>query len=100
MWRGLTCGPSCGFQAAFQHCQEDLGHAEEQGLTNSYYVLNAGDDLQLLMAHDGGRSNHGIHKVAFSIFKEAADKALARAAGQDLLKTAFAGNICGMGHLL
>jgi len=84
----------------FNIAEKNLGRAEKEGLINSHYVFNAGDDLQLLMVHDRGESNHGIHKLAFDIFKEAADKALELklyGAGQDLLKTAFAGNICGMG---
>lgn len=84
----------------FNIAEKNLRHAEKEGLINSHYVFNAGDDLQLLMVHDKGESNHGIHKLAFDTFKEAADKASELklyGAGQDLLKTAFAGNICGMG---
>jgi len=77
-----------------------LKEAQNEGLINSYYVFNAGDDLELLMVHQKGESNPKIHKLAWNIFKEAADKAKALklyGAGQDLLKTAFSGNIRGMG---
>jgi fructose 1,6-bisphosphate aldolase/phosphatase len=52
------------------------------------------------MVHDKGEQNHMIHELAWNTFKEAADKALALklyGAGQDLLKNAFSGNVCGMG---
>ena len=84
----------------FNIAEKRLKQAQEKGLINNYYVFNAGDDLELLMVHEKGESNHRIHKLAFDTFKEAADKALKLklyGAGQDLLKTAFTGNICGMG---
>lgn len=66
----------------------------------SYYVFHAGDDLQLLMIHDKGESSPEIRKLAWNTFKEATDKALELklyGAGQDILKTGFSENICGMG---
>jgi fructose 1,6-bisphosphate aldolase/phosphatase len=74
--------------------------ATKEGIINNYYVFNAGDDLELLMAHDKGEQNKEIHKLAWETFKEAANKALQLklyAAGQDLLKDAFSGNVRGMG---
>jgi fructose 1,6-bisphosphate aldolase/phosphatase len=80
--------------------EKNLKLAKEEGLINSYYVFNAGDDLQLLMVHEKGESNPEIHKLAWNTFQEAANKALSLklyGAGQDLLKNAFSGNIRGMG---
>lgn len=80
--------------------EKNLKRAQEKGLINNYYVFNAGDDLQLLMVHQKGESNHVIHELAWNTFKEAANKALELklyGAGQDLLKDAFSGNIRGMG---
>jgi fructose 1,6-bisphosphate aldolase/phosphatase len=80
--------------------EKNLRKAVEEGLINSHYVFNVGDDLQLLMIHERGESNPEIHKLAWDTFKEAADKAMELklyGAGQDLLKTAFSGNIRGMG---
>jgi fructose 1,6-bisphosphate aldolase/phosphatase len=80
--------------------EKNLERAKKAGVINSYRVFNAGDDLQLLMVHERGESNHIVHKLAFDIFQQSANKALALklyGAGQDLLKTAFAGNIRGMG---
>jgi fructose 1,6-bisphosphate aldolase/phosphatase len=52
------------------------------------------------MAHELGEQNSQIHRLAWETFKEAASKALQLklyAAGQDLLKDAFSGNVRGMG---
>jgi len=71
-----------------------------EGIINNFIVFNAGDDLELLMAHEKGEQNRDIHKLAWDTSKEAADKALQLklyAAGQDLLKDAFSGNVRGMG---
>ena len=74
------------------------------GIINNFFVFNAGDDLELLMAHENGEQNRDVHKLAWDTFKEAADKALqlklyaaGQDAGQDLLKDAFSGNVRGMG---
>lgn len=80
--------------------EKNLKRAKQEGLINSYYVFNAGDDLQLLMIHDKGESDSEIHGFAWETFQEAANKALKLklyGAGQDLLKNAFSGNIRGMG---
>ncbi len=77
-----------------------LEKAEEDGLINTHHVFNVGDDLQLLMAHQGGESNAEIHRLAWEIFQKASDKAKELklyGAGQDLLATAFSGNVRGMG---
>jgi len=80
--------------------EKNLRTVKKEGLINSYYVFNVGDDLQLLMVHEMGEANPEIHKLAWDTFREAADKALELklyGAGQDLLKTAFSGNVRGMG---
>ncbi len=87
-------------QPLFRIAQKNLETAKNSGLINNFFVFNAGDDLELLMLHDKGERNHLIHELAWNTFKEAADKALALklyGAGQDILKTAFSGNVCGMG---
>jgi fructose 1,6-bisphosphate aldolase/phosphatase len=88
------------FPHHFSKSQKETGKRQAQGVINSYSVFNAGDDLELLMVHEKGEQNHMIHELAWNTFKEAADKALdlkLYGAGQDLLKTAFSGNVCGMG---
>lgn len=84
----------------FEIAKTNLEEAKEKGLINGSYVFNAGDDLELLMVHKKGEKNREIHALAWGIFQKAADKAKdlkLYGAGQDLLKTAFSGNIRGMG---
>ena len=73
----------------------------ETGLINSFYVTHAGDDLELIFSHNRGVDNPEIHEMAWKIFKEATEKVSKKlklyAAGQDLLKDAFSGNVKGMG---
>ncbi len=73
----------------------------KSGLINSFYITNAGDDLQLIFTHNKGVDNEEIHKMAWDVFKEATEKVSKPlklyAAGQDLLKDAFSGNVRGMG---
>jgi fructose 1,6-bisphosphate aldolase/phosphatase len=80
--------------------EKNLKNAAKKGVVNNFYVFNAGDDLELLMVHEKGEESNEIHQLAWNTFKEAADKALEMklyGAGQDLLKTAFSGTVCGMG---
>lgn len=81
--------------------EEKLKSYMSNGLITSYYVTNAGDDLQLIFSHSRGVDSEEIHEMAWSVFKEATEKVSKPmklyAAGQDLLKDAFSGNIRGMG---
>jgi fructose 1,6-bisphosphate aldolase/phosphatase len=84
----------------FDIAEKNLKKAVNEGRINNFFVFNAGDDLELLMVHENGEQNSDIHRLAWDTFKEAADKALQLklyAAGQDLLKDAFSGNVRGMG---
>ena len=84
----------------FDIAEKNLKKAVNEGVINNFLVFNAGDDLELLMVHENGEQNSDIHRLAWDTFKEAADKALQLklyAAGQDLLKDAFSGNVRGMG---
>jgi fructose 1,6-bisphosphate aldolase/phosphatase len=80
--------------------EKNMERAEREGLINNSYVFHAGDDLELLMVHQQGENNPAIHKLAWDTFQEAAKKAAELklyGAGQDILKTAFSGNVKGMG---
>ena len=84
----------------FNVAEKNLKKAAEKNVINSYYIFNAGDDLELLMVHEKGEQNPEIHKLAWDTFKECASKASQLklyAAGQDLLKDAFSGNVRGLG---
>lgn len=80
--------------------RSSLKKAQEEGTINSFYVFNAGDDLELLMVHEKGEKNRDVHAVAWEAFQKATERAKELklyGAGQDLLKTAFSGNVRGMG---
>ncbi len=48
-----------------------LEKAKKDGLLVDYHVLNAGDDLQLLMSHRKGVDAEEIHGLAWNTFEEA-----------------------------
>jgi len=97
---GSIVGHHVVAQPLFEIAKDRLENAQKRGLINSFYVFNAGDDLELLMVHEKGERNSEIHALAWETFQQAAEKAKdlkLYGAGQDLLKTAFSGNIRGMG---
>ena len=97
---GSLAGHSVVPQPLFDIADRRLDEAKETGLINSFYVFNAGDDLELLMTHFKGENSEEIHKMAWDTFVAAAEKAKSLklyGAGQDLLKDAFSGNVRGMG---
>ncbi len=77
-------------------------HVRENGkdAVTDAYVSYTGDDVAIVMTHRGGICNAGIHRLAWEAFlagtKVAKEQGL-YGAGQDLLKDAFTGNVCGMG---
>jgi len=80
--------------------KESLQKAKDEKLLIDFHVTNCGDDLELIMTHTKFIENSEIHKLAFDTFMKCADvakKLKLYGAGQDLLKTAFSGNIKGMG---
>lgn len=72
----------------------------KKDLLIDFYIGYTGDDIHILMSHKNGVGNSKIHKLAFDAFMKGAEVAKSQGlygAGQDLLKTAFTGNIKGMG---
>ncbi|MBI4644061.1 MAG: fructose 1,6-bisphosphatase [Deltaproteobacteria bacterium] len=77
-----------------------LASAKTQDQIIDFHVTACGDDLELIMTHQKGVDNQGIHQLAWEIFETCTR--LARqlklyGAGQDLLADAFSGNVKGMG---
>ncbi len=73
---------------------------KEDSLLRDSFVTHCGDDMELIMTHTRGVDNPEIHALAWAVFSECT--ALARemklyGAGQDILSTAFSGNVKGMG---
>jgi fructose 1,6-bisphosphate aldolase/phosphatase len=80
--------------------RENLKASKESGEIIDFRVLNAGDDLDLIMTHREGVDSTKIHKLAWETFEKATEKAKELklyGAGQDLLADAFSGNVKGMG---
>ncbi len=97
---GSLAGHTVVPEPLFKIAKEKLAEAKETGLVKSFYVFNAGDDLELLMTHHEGENSEEIHGLAWGTFKAAADRAKELklyGAGQDLLVDAFSGNVRGMG---
>jgi len=77
-----------------------LEEKRKNGDIIDFRVLNAGDDLELIMTHREGVDSEKIHEIAWQAFEKAAEKAKELklyGAGQDLLADAFSGNVRGMG---
>jgi fructose 1,6-bisphosphate aldolase/phosphatase len=73
---------------------------EGAGLLLDQRVTSTGDDIAILMVHQRGRGAEEIHRLAWNAFLEATEAAREQGlygAGQDLLATAFSGNLRGMG---
>ncbi len=71
-----------------------------EGLIIDSYVGYTGDDIHIIMSHTNGVNNSKVHKIAFDAFMEGTKVAKEQSlygAGQDMLKTAFSGNVKGMG---
>ncbi len=98
---GSLVGHSTVHPEQLKVAEESLKKAKESGLILDYYVFHCGDDLELLMTHRKGESNPEIHGLAWNTFKEVTEKVSKPlklyAAGQDLLKETFSGNVKGMG---
>lgn len=97
---GSVCGHSRPHPKMMKVCEDVLKDGVKAGTLNDFYVSRVGDDINLIMTHTKGENNSDVHGLAFSAFQAAAK--LARdmkmyAAGQDILKDAFSGNIRGMG---
>jgi len=70
------------------------------GVIIDYHVFSTGDDIAILMSHTFGKLAEPVHKLAFEAFMSGTEIAKEQGlygAGQDLLKTAFSGNVKGMG---
>ena len=73
---------------------------QNSDLLLDHYIGYCGDDVHIVMSHNHGTDNKGIHKLAWDAFmagtKTAKEEGL-YGAGQDLLRDSFSGNVKGMG---
>jgi fructose 1,6-bisphosphate aldolase/phosphatase len=97
---GGYVGHSSSHPLVLEKAGEHLERAKGEGLLIDFHVTRCGDDLQLIMTHQQGEENQRIHKLAWDTFVDCTDvakKLKLHGAGQDLLSTAFSGNVRGMG---
>jgi len=88
--------PSQKLLQAVENYIKDKG----KGLIIDFCVGHTGDDIAILTTHKKGVLNEKIHKLCWDAFLAGTEVAKTQGlygAGQDLLKTAFSGNIKGMG---
>jgi fructose 1,6-bisphosphate aldolase/phosphatase len=65
-----------------------------------HHISTTGDDVAILMTHNHGVGDTRVHELAWRAFLKGAAAARSQglyAAGQDLLKDSFSGNVRGMG---
>jgi fructose 1,6-bisphosphate aldolase/phosphatase len=97
---GSVCGHSRPHPKMMERCGEILKDGMKAGTINDFYVTRVGDDINLFMTHFRGENNRDVHGLAWEAFLGAtklAKEMKMYAAGQDLLKDAFSGNVRGMG---
>src|SRR3989344_5363886 len=80
--------------------EEVRNFVSQSDLITDFRVFNIGDDISILMAHNLGKGNSDVHRLAWDAFT--AGTAVARkqglyGAGQDLLADSFSGNVKGLG---
>jgi fructose 1,6-bisphosphate aldolase/phosphatase len=70
------------------------------GLATDFHISHTGDDVAVLLVHDRGKADARIHGLLWDAFYAGAETAREQGlygAGQDLLSSAFSGNIRGLG---
>ncbi|HVO78294.1 MAG TPA: fructose 1,6-bisphosphatase, partial [Methanomassiliicoccales archaeon] len=81
-------------------CEDILKDGMKAGTIDDFYVTRVGDDINLYRTHTKGENNKEVHGLAWEAFKAGAKVAKEMklyAAGQDILKDAFSGNVRGAG---
>jgi fructose 1,6-bisphosphate aldolase/phosphatase len=97
---GGYVGHSGSHPEILEMAREGMDRAKKTGIVIDYHVTRCGDDLQLIMTHEHGMNDGGIHEMAWNIFVDCtglARKLKLHGAGQDLLSDAFSGNVKGLG---
>ncbi len=92
---GHLCPSPALVDAVASHVRE-----RGQGQLIDSHVAYTGDDVAIFMTHTHGVGDARIHELAWQAFLAGTEVARGQGlygAGQDLLKTAFSGNVRGMG---
>ncbi|MEA3459834.1 MAG: fructose 1,6-bisphosphatase, partial [Chloroflexota bacterium] len=97
---GGYVGHSSMHKAVMEEAKRQLEAARRDGVLIDFHVARCGDDLELIMTHEKGVDDEGIHGLAWETFEKCTQVARdlkLYGAGQDLLAEAFSGNVRGMG---
>ncbi len=96
---GSIGGHICPSRKLLNSVREHIAGAGRDLLRDSH-ISFTGDDIAILMTHEHGVDNADVHRLAWDAFRAGTEVARSEglyAAGQDLLKDAFSGNVRGMG---
>ena len=97
---GSVVGHSRPHPSMLQAARDVLKEQQKAGVIEDFYVTRVGDDINLDMTHYKGEGNKEVHSAAWECFQQATKIAKSMklyAAGQDILTTAFSGNVKGAG---
>lgn len=98
---GSLAGHSTVIPEQIEVATKNLQVEKNSGLLKDFHVTHVGDDLELILTHQKGVDNKEIHKLAWDTFIDVTEKVSKKlklyGAGQDLLATAFSGNVKAMG---
>jgi len=97
---GGYVGHSASHPAILDLAREILQDEKNKGFIKDFHVTSCGDDLELIITHQHGINNNGIHGITWNVFTRTTEKAKELGlygAGQDILKETFSGNLKGMG---
>ena len=97
---GGYVGHSASHPDILELARQVLQDEKNKGFIKDFHVTSCGDDLELVMTHQHGINNDGVHGVAWNVFVKTTEKAKELGlygAGQDILKETFSGNLKGMG---
>lgn len=97
---GSVAGHSRPHPRMMAKCEEVLREGVRAGTISDFYVTRVGDDVNLYMTHRRGENDSEVHALAWDSFQAAtkvAKEMKLYAAGQDILKDAFSGNVRGAG---
>lgn len=75
-------------------------HVKHEGEVRDFFIGHTGDDISILITHQGGVANPEIHQLAWDAYilgTEVAKEEGLYGAGQDLISDAFSGNVKGLG---
>ncbi|MBU5678518.1 MAG: fructose-1,6-bisphosphate aldolase/phosphatase [Candidatus Aenigmatarchaeota archaeon] len=98
---GSLVGHSVVHPKIIEIAKKEIANAnKKKKIIEDFFVINCGDDLELIMTHRNGIDNKNVHGLAWNVFIKCAEEAKKMklyGAGQDIISTAFSGNVRGLG---